>query len=325
MTLASILSGCYERLGYAPSPATAVVTRLTDHANEVHRALLSLPGMEMLRDDTTPVTSVANAPRIGLPLNVARIKRIVDRTNNTLLRETTMTELARRDPGLTSTGNPWAFARSGFQAVQAQPAAATGVWAVSSSASDTSGPTVSLTAIRTGGFLHQPSAQALTGTSRVQVGGQTDYIEIDKFALSAACVGDVSLYDAVTVGNLLAVIPKGQTNARYLGIHWFPVPATALTYYVDYTRTTPDLTTTDEPLLPQDFHDLIGIGIRMKDYEYRGDARFQAAAGEYIARTQQFRDFVQTDGAFLLSLRKKPQRWSQFGGQYPADTVTWSW
>ena len=63
----------------------------------------------------------------------------------------------------------------------------------------------------------------------------------------------------------------------------------------------------------------------MKDYEYRGDARFQAAAGEYIARTQQFRDFVQTDGAFLLSMRKKPQRWSQFGGQYPADTVTWSW
>ena len=140
-----------------------------------------------------------------------------------------------------------------FRPLLPQPAAATGIWAVSSSsASDTAGPTVSIAAIRTGGFLHQPSAQALTGTSRVQIGTQTDYIEIDKFTLSAACVGDVSLYDAVTVGNLLAVIPKGQTNARYLGIHWFPVPATALTYYVDYTRTTPDLTATDEPLLPQE-------------------------------------------------------------------------
>jgi hypothetical protein len=320
MTLTSILADCYRRLSYDPSPATAVVTRLTAFANETHRAILTLPGLDSLRDDTITVASVASTARSALPPDLARIKLVQDRTNNVLLREMTLTELRRRDPGLTSTGNPWAFALIGTLQVATQPSAATGVWAASSSASDNAGPTVSVQAIRTGGYLHTPTATALTGTARVQIGSQTDYIEITKFYLSAACVGDVTLYDAAAAGNVLAVIPKGQTFARYLAIHWYPVPATAITYHLDYTRQIVDLVNgTDEPLLPPDFHDLIGLGVRMKEFETRSDERYAETAAEYAVRLNALRQWVQSDGSLLISLRNRPRRWSQFGGWYPAD------
>lgn len=321
MTLTQILADSYRRLNFPTTPASEVTTRLTAFANETHRAILTLPGLDSLRDDTITVASVASAPRTALPPDVARIKLVQDRTNNVLLREITLTELRRRDPGLTATGNPWAFAFVGSTQVAAQPSA-TGVWAASSSASDTAGPTVSVQAVRTGGYLHTPSAVALTGTSRVQIGSQTDYVEITKFYLSAACVGDVTLYDASSSGNVLAVIPKGQTFARYLTIHWYPTPATALTYHIDYTRHIPELSVgSDEPLLPLDFHDLIGLGIRAREYEKKNDPRLSEAQNDFAIRVNALRQWAQSDGSLLISLRRKPRRWAMLGGQYPADMV----
>lgn len=326
MTLSAILSDSYRRLNYATTPDGSVTTRLTAFANEIHRQLLTLPGLDSLRDDTITVASVASTPRTALPPDVSRIKLIQDRTNSVLLKEMSLNELRRRDPGLRATGNPWAWALVGTVPVASQPSAATGVWAASSSGTDTAGPTVTVQAIRTGGYLHNPAATALTGTSRVQIGSQTDYVEITKFFLSAACVGDITLFDAAAAGNTLAVIPKGQTFARYIGIHWYPVPATALTYHIDYTRQIVDLSaSTDEPLLPLDFHDLIVLGIRMKEYEKTNDGRYATAAAEYQQRASALRNWAQSDGTLLLSLRPRPRRWSMLGGQYPADSWGPGW
>lgn len=323
MTLSQILADAYRRLGFDASPAAAVTTRFTAFANETHREILTAPGLDALRDDTITVASVASTPRTALPQGLARIKLVQDRSNNLLLRETTLTDLRLRDPGLTASGNPWAFALVGTTQVATQPSAATGVWAVSTSAADTV-PTVNIQAFRTGGYPHTPSAVALTGTTRVAIGSQTDYVEILKFYLSAACVGDVTLYDAATNGNILAVIPKGQTFARYQTIHWYPTPAAALTYHIDYTRQIVDLANaTDEPLLPPDFHDLIGLGIRVREYEKNKSDRLEVAQAEYLVRLNALRQWVQTDGSLVVSMRRKPRRWSMLGGQYPADRVSW--
>lgn len=321
MTLQGILDDAYRRTGYGTSPATAIVTKFTAFANETHRELLSLAGLEQLRDDQITVASVASAPRVALPQSVGRIQAIQDRTNQRLLREITLGEIRRRNPGLTFTGIPSEFARVGYQEVAAQPAA-TGVWAASTSAADTV-PTVNVAAIRTGGYLHTPSAVALTGTSRVQIGTQTDYIDVTRFYLSAVCVGDVTLYDAAASGNVLAVIPKGQTFARYQVIQLDPVPSSALTYYVDHTREIPELVNpTDEPLLPLDFHRLIGTGIRLREYEKTHDDRYTLALAEMETGRRALRHWVQTDGTQTLSLRSRSRtmRPSQLGAWYPAGS-----
>lgn len=321
MTLTEILADSYRRLGYSTSPASEVTTRLTAFANETHRELLALPGLEGLRDDQITVASVASTARIALPPSVGRIQSVQNRTNQILLKETTLAEIRRRNPGLTITGIPTEFARAGFQEVATQPAAATGVWAASSSAADTV-PTVTVAAIRTGGYLHAPAATALTGTSRVQIGTQTDYIDITRFYLSAACVGDVTLYDAAASGNTLAVIPKGQTFARYQVLQLDPVPSSALTYYIDYTRNVPEMANgTDEPLLPLDFHRLIGLGIRKKEWEAKDDDRYTSVAMEFEHGARALRHWVQTDGTQLLSLRRSSAaRPSQLGSWYPAGS-----
>lgn len=322
MTLSEILSDCYRRMNNGASPVPAVITRYTAFANETHRQILTLPGLDALRDDTTTVATVANAPRSSLPPSLARIKLIQDRTNMRLLKPLTLNEIRRRDPGLSSTGTPLAYALVGTVQVGAQPSAATGVWAVSSSASDTT-PQVNVEAIRTGGYLHTPAQTTLTGTTRVAIGSQTDYTEITKFSLNTPAVGDVTLYDAAAAGNILAVIPKGQTYARYVSIHWHPIPATAQTLYVDYTRQVTDLVSpTDEPLLPLDFHWLIPCGIRWKEYEKASDDRYTVAKAEFETGIKGLRNWAQTDGGALLSLRtrRRVAQWSQLGPWYEAET-----
>ena len=91
----------------------------------------------------------------------------------------------------------------------------------------------------------------------MQVGTLTDHIEVTKFYLSAVAAGFVTLFDAAVAGNELARIEIGKAYSRYVGIQLFPTPSAAVTYYVDYTRVIPDMVNpADEPLLPEDFHEL---------------------------------------------------------------------
>lgn len=320
MILTELLADVCQRINQ-PTADAKVTARLTAFANETHRQILTLPGLDSLRDDTTTIASVADQPRSALPPSLARIKLMQDRTNMRLIKPLTLNEIRRRDPGLSATGNPIAYALMGSTPVSRQPSAATGVWAASSSASDTTAQ-VLLQAIRTGGYLDGPVATTITGTTRVQIGSRTDYTEITRFALGKTCVGDVTLYDAAASGNTLAVIPIGKTSVRYIAIHWHPIPSTAITYHVDYTRQIPDLVQpTDEPLLPPDFHWLISCGMRWKHYEKADDARYQTAREEYAAGVAALRNWAQTDGGGLVSLRtrRRTAQWSQLGAWYPSE------
>ena len=81
MTLTAILADIYRRTGYATSPASDVVTRITAFVNEVQRELLSEPGMEYLLNDSVTFGSVADQATYGLTPAVARIKTIREATN----------------------------------------------------------------------------------------------------------------------------------------------------------------------------------------------------------------------------------------------------
>jgi len=322
VNLTSLLSDAYRRLRYTATPPTATTTRLTAFANEAYRECLSLPEIEHLRDDVMPVTAYANVARTGLPYTVGRIKAIVDRTNNHKLWPVPLRDLRTDDPAQAFTGGyPLRYSVIGDQAVLRQPAT-TGLWVASSSASDTTQKAF-VESITTGGYPNKEitAGTAINGVTRVQIGARTDHIEVTKFYVDLVGVGFFSLYDAATAGNELARLPIGQTYSRYLAIEWWPIQTSDCTEYVDYTRTMLDLVLgTDEPILPVDFHDVISLGIRVKEYEYLDDSRISVARSDYAKRQGQMKTWILDNGDKIASLRKTPTRWSQLGSMYPAGS-----
>lgn len=321
MAFGAVLADVYRRCNLPVAPATADATRIKAFVNETHRELLTSPGLDRLRDDKTTFASVIGQSVYAPGQAIAKIKDIYDATTNYWrLRELSLDDLRTLDPGLTASGNPEYWIPLGYQPVMTQPAAATGVWAVSSSASDTA-QVVHLEGARTGNYPTVDQTATLTGTSRVQVGALTDLIAIDKFSLSAVAVGTVSLFSAALAGTELARIPIGFTQARNFVIQLYPIPAATLTYSLDYTREILDLAQdSDEPSLPQDFHDLLGKGARVKEYEFRADTRLSVAQQEYVKRRSDLFQWVQNPPDYKPVPGGPKMRRSNLGGFYPSGT-----
>lgn len=319
MNLTNLLADLYRRLNFASAPATGVTTRLTAFLNEAHREMLAKPGMERLRDDIITFASVASTPRYALPPNVARIKSITERTNQRRIQMLPLDQLRRLDPGLTGTGTPDWWVPIGYQAVATQPAAATGIWAVSTDAADTT-QTVRIETARTGGYRFSGSV-TLNGLTRAQIGTLTDHIEIDKFYLSTAAAGAVSLYDAAVSGNELARIEIGKTYSRYIGIQLYPTPTSAVTYYVDYTRVIPEMSNgTDEPLLPEDFHWLLVVAALRREYEKTDSTRWTQALTQEREGIKALRNWVLYPPDYEATPGRRPMDQSNLGPWFPRGT-----
>lgn len=318
-----MLADLYRRFRYTIEPPSPVSLRLTAFLNESQRELLAMPGIERLRDDVMAVTAFANQARSGLPPTVARIQGITDRLNNHKLVQLPLQELRALNPSQNFTGGyPLRYAVVGERQVQIQPAAATGLWVASSSASDTA-QLAYIETTTTGGYSYRDS-KAVNGVTRAQFGvvsTRTDHIQVDKFYVSAPLVGYLSLYDASSSGNELARIEPGQTFARYLTLEWNPIQTADVTEYVDYQRQIFDLVNAfDEPLLPPDFHWVMVRGALMKEYEFIDDTRIVMARSEYERGQMKLRAFVLNDGDRIASLRPVPVGWSQLGAMYPAGS-----
>ncbi len=290
--------------------------------NQTHRKLLRTPGISRLRDDVMPITAFAGVARSGLPPVVSRIRGITDRLNNVPLGQVSLADLRLMNAsGSFTSGFPTRFAVVGLRSVQLQPTAATGLWAVSSSATDTAGPAVFVQTITTGGYQYSDT-KALNGVTRVQIGAtvRTDHEQVTRFYLSAACVGYVSLYTAAAAGTELARLEPGLTSQHYLTVEWFPIQTADATEYVDYTRNIPELVQNfDEPLLPIDFHELLGLGARIKEYELLDDDRLAGAKVEYRELEAALKSYVLNDGDQISSLRPRiVGRPSAFGSNYPS-------
>lgn len=318
MNLSSILAELYRRTDMnATSIPASIVTRMTAFVNTTHRQLLSTPGLDVLRDDQLTFASVATQARYGLPPAISRIEGITDRTTMLKLSQSALSEIRAMDPGLVQTGPPDTYVNLGYQQVANQPSAATGLWAVSTSAGDVQNCFIET--VRTGGYERVGAATVLTGVARVALGALTDHIEVVKFYLDSAAVGAVSLYDAAVAGNELARIPIGGTYARYLAIHLYPTPASAITYYVDYVREVPDMANaSDEPLLPQDFHYLLVEGALLKEWTKLDDTRRSAALTDYNKGLAALKYFVNCPPDFLPSRNGSRRERSRFGAYFPA-------
>ena len=320
MTFGTILADLYRRLDFASTPAAEVTTRLKAFVNEAQQELLSEPGMaEWLARNEPMVTfaSVANQAVYAMPSGMSRIDAITDRANQRRLglQSVDWYRSAYPDP-TTNTGTPSDYVPFGFMAVSVQPSAATGLWAVSTSASDTT-PVVYIETMRTSGVPYSGSV-TVTGTTRVQIGTSTDHEQVTKFYVSAAGVGDIKLYTASSGGTLLATIPIGQTFSRYYSFALAPTPAAALTYYVESARPVTDLVnTTDEPLLPMRFHRLLVDGALMREYEKRSDVRMDVAARRVRATMADLRYFLSCPPDFLPVSGTQTAEQSRLGAYFP--------
>lgn len=318
MTFAEIQQDVFRRVNLPASPQPADVARISAFINETHREVLTAPGLDRLRDDTFTFSSVAATPLYAPGQAIARIKDIYTPvTNYWKLQKLSLPDLRRMDAGLTASGNPEYYIEHGERHVVKQPAT-TGLWAASSSASDTA-PSVHIEGVEVTGYQTRDQAAQLTGTSRVQIGILADYVEVDKFYLSASCVGTVTLYDAVTSGNVLAQIPAGMTSARYLWIQLYPTPSGVLSYAVDYTRKILNMTQNDdEPFLPGDFHDLLTLGARWKEYEFRSDSRVSATERAFAKRRSELFQWVINTPDYKPVPNASPIIWgSNLGDAYP--------
>lgn len=316
VTLTDMLASLYSDLGYAAAPDAGVTSRLTRYLNDGYANLARLPGMAQLRQKTIALASVANQKLYGLSPAGVQVLAISDQTNNVPLRELTLGEFRRLDPQELSTGVPSHFVRMGYQPVVQQPAT-TGVWVVSSSASDTA-VTVRLVGLTATGETAVQTA-TLNGTTRVQVGALTTLTGIVSWSINTAAIGVVTLHNAAAAGDTLATIQIGKTSVQYLVLRLWPTPTAVYSYAVDVETPLPELTSgTDVPTVPVDFQSLLLEYGRMREYEYRGDDRWPIAKGMFDNNLRAFKVRVWNTPDYLPVAGVVPNTPSNLGPWYPS-------
>jgi hypothetical protein len=275
--------------GNDSSIPSGIVTKWKDYLNEAHKSVLRMPGMDSLRYGTMSFASVASQQAYALPTHgIARINRIWETTNDIKLQYRTLEWLRSADPDPV-TGTPCVWIPTGFAEVHTQPSAATSVYVDSTSASDTN--TAYVEGIVTGGYSRSASV-VMMGTQAVQIGTATDFIAVTKFYLSAAAAGTVTLQ--TDGGTEFAAIAVGDTRSQYYRFLLYPTPSAVVTYTCDITRTIPEMTNdTDEPLLPDDFHDLLIDMAELKNTKKSDDpSRYAMLVGEIKRATADLRTFI---------------------------------
>ena len=320
MEFSAILAAAYEDLGYASSPATAVVTRLKRYANEGLQAILAEPALYGLAESDTRYTfaSVADRARYSLPDGHAYIRGMRDTTNDRTLSQMSLATYRRSDPDPADhSGMPTHWVPIGRQAVAVQPSDSSAIYVDSTSASDTG--TCYIEGIITGGYRRTASV-TMTGTTGVAI-GSVSFIEITDVYLSAAAVGTVTITEDAEGGTELARITIGQKRPNYQGFLLWPTPSGANTYVVD-TRLEVELLVqdTDEPPLPRDFHPMLVKYITFRDWETKDDSRSMDARKQYELWLSRLKYRLTGDE---LPVARNGQRAgvSRLGGYYPADTV----
>lgn len=318
MTRGELLTQLYRRLNKSETPDTATKNRLVGFLNEVYREVLSLPGMQRLRDDTLTFASVANQARYALPW-VPKVHRLFEATNDRLLQPMTLADYRLIDPDPESTtGTPDAWVWAGYAPVAKQPSDASRIFIKSTSASDTN--TVYLEGETAGGYPRAVS-KTMTGTTAVDVDTAiTDWVRVTKVYLSAAAVGTITLHEDSGTGTELARIGIGQTSQRYCYLYLYPTPSSAITYTADVVQGITDLAQdTEEPRLPQDFHDLLVHGAMLREYEKTDDGRYTNAVQRFEQRKRDLMYWLAETAQSPMRLPAGYGR-SRLGPWYPAGT-----
>lgn len=297
---------------------TLTDTRLGDFLNESHRELLSETGMARLRDDVLTFATVASQQRYALvEQGIARVNRIWETTNDHRLHKRTLAWLRARDAD-PPTGVADYWIPLSYTQVATQPSDASEIFVKSTSASDTG--TCRIEGIITGGYRRTASV-AMTGVTAVSLSTAiTTFIEIDKFYLSVAAVGTVTLHEDSGTGTELARIAIGDAYAKYLSFLLYPTPASAVTHSIDVTRSIADMSQDfDEPLIPDDFHDLLLDMADLKELVKGDDPdRHRLVEAHRVKRRNELREWLFTGGDPGDDGFDDAQQGSNLGPWYPA-------
>lgn len=270
MTLTQIEADVYRRLSFGTSPATAVTTRIRSFINETQREICRKRTLSRVRRTPQPIafTTIADSPYIALPRAATRIYSIVDRTNDRPLDEASPSELDDLDPGrdvTSSTGERFAVVNYN-SAVARQPSDSSQLLIDSTAAGDTG--TAYIEVVDANGEQRTASV-TMTGTTAVNLGPSNSLLVTDLYT-SAVAVGTITLVEDSEGGTELARIGIGKSRAHYTLLRIWPTPSSAYTLYVDCDLAIIDMANAnDEPIIAEDFHYLLSIGARMKEYEFK--------------------------------------------------------
>jgi hypothetical protein len=322
VTRTEILTALAYRLNKTPPPDmdSATQARLLGFMNQSQRRLLTKPGIKHIRDVTIPLASVADQATYVIP-NFSKLDRITDTTNQRALFEMSKQNYRLLNP-VPISGTPEAFvwANAATEAAKS-PSDASALFVKSTSASDTT-QTVYVQGVITGNYPFSASV-TLTGTTAVTVSSSlTAALRIDKFYLSAACVGTVTIHEDSGAGTELGRITIGKTNTPYFSITLYPTPSGVNDYLIDGTRAITDFDQeTDIPLIPEDFHDVMILGPLADEYQHVKDERYAVARDEYTSRVNELIYWLSECAVGQpWNLSQSWQRPSQLGSWFPANT-----
>lgn len=275
---------------------TLTTARLLGYVNRRHRAILSMPGLQHLRQGVILLTSEANRFFYGIP-NVAQVQRIWDTTNDRTLSGLSLAQYRQFDPLVTQasqTGTPEFWVLAGLSATARQLTPGSGVSSLevdSTAAGDTGTAFVGYRL--TDGSVREVSV-TMTGTTEAAftLGGTA--AEIIKFYLSVNAVGSVTLQSPGAGGpTIYATIGIGTKQTRHYALYLWPTPSAAIAYHMDVLREIPDLAQdTDEPWLPLDFHDLLVLGAACDEYRHLDDSRAEFIERQYHKRLGQLQYWI---------------------------------
>ncbi len=320
MTLRDIERAVYRRLNKnAASPNAETQQRIRGFINSRHRQIIR--AFPQLRDETTSFATVASQARYALPdQGVSRINRVWATTGvrNRGLEQRSLGWLREHDAN-PQTGTPWAYIPIGYTQVATQPTAAAAIFAKSTSASDVG--RVYIEGTVTGGY-RRTAAVTLTGVTAIDMDTTvTTWEKVEKFYLDAAAVGTVTLNMTSGAGAELSRIAIGDTYARYFSFYLYPTPPAVATYGVDFSFSLGEMEKPlDEPMIPEDFHDLLATGARLDEYEHTDDARRRMAEVEWDEGMKALTLWVVNSPSLELSLNREPAGFSQLGPSFPIDS-----
>lgn len=330
MNLGTIETAIYAYFGHGSTSTvqTDVRDRIRQGINEDHRHILTKKGMKSLRKALLTFASVANSPFAVLPQAMSKVIAVSDRINGKALIEATLQEIRIADPGLTSVASyPDQYFIDNYASYVAQdPTDASAIFAKSTSATDGATKTAFIEGIVTGGY-YQTSSVVLNGVTAVQFGALATWILITKFYIgltaggATTATGNVTLHEDSGIGTEMARIPPGRDKPRYTRIHLYPTPTAANTYYADGLIHVEDLANyTDEPLLPEDFHDILIIGAKRREYSKREKvALFKIQDDQWKSRIAELRDWLVSPSGIAYSEERR-RRYSQLGSYFEAGS-----
>jgi len=296
--------------------------RIRGYLNADIRDVLGRSGMEPLRMTTATFASVASQDAYGLPLEFARIDRIVDQSNYLALTERDLGWLRTVQPNPSPGGTPYVWVPYGFQAVMIQPSNASELFVKSTLGSDNMN--VSVEGFLTGGLARSVSAIALNGTTAVSLGATiTTWEQVSKFYLSASPGGVISLHEDSGAGTTLAQIQRARLSSRYQSIRLWPTPSEVRTYHVDGLMAITELAADqDTPPCPEDFHELFVFGACYRELLKLDDKRANDFKAMHTERLGKLRAFVNDNASKRIVPHAYPIGRSNLGPWAPAD---WRW